>query len=131
MSDRFVWVLPDIIEMIHAEQLALHGGGAGLRDRGGLEAAIEHSRMAAHYDTDLDIAGVAALYAHSISKRHPFVDGNKRTGFAVSLLFLELNGLIVTASMDDRYDMMYGLAAGTLSENEFAEWLRANTAPQD
>ena len=131
MSERFAWVLPGIIELIHAEQLATHGGGAGLRDRGGLEAAIEHPRMAAHYDEGLDVVGVAALYAHSLAKRHPFVDGNKRTAFAVALLFLKLNGRIVTASMDDRYDRMYALAAGTLSETEFADWLRANTAPKE
>jgi len=87
--------------------------------------------MVAHYESDTDVFQVAASYAYSLAKRHPFVDGNKRTAFAVALLFLELNGRKVIASMDDRYDRMYALAAGTLSETEFAEWLRANTAPNE
>ncbi|ABF43108.1 Death-on-curing protein [Candidatus Koribacter versatilis Ellin345] len=70
---------------------------------------------------------MAASYAFGIARNHPFFDGNKRTAFVVSLLFLGLNGFNVTATAEDRYAVFYALAEASLGETELTEWFAANT----
>jgi len=71
---------------------------------------------------------MAADHAHGIAKNHPFLDGNKRTAFVVYRLFLKWNGIELNAERTERYTTMLALAAGELSEEDFATWLRENTA---
>jgi len=71
---------------------------------------------------------MAAAYAFGIVANHPFVDGNKRTALIVSIAFLKLNGLILTADKADRYAAFYGLAAGTVTEDQMTVWFQQNTA---
>jgi prophage maintenance system killer protein len=73
---------------------------------------------------------LAASYAKGIISNHPFVDGNKRTAFIVSVTFLRLNGVELTASQDDRIRAFLGLAAGEISEAQLAAWFERNTSPQ-
>jgi death on curing protein len=69
---------------------------------------------------------MAAAYTVGIVRNHPFLDGNKRTGFIVGVLFLEMNGYRFIASEEDAAQSVLSLAAGTLNENAFATWMRAN-----
>jgi death-on-curing protein len=73
-----------------------------------------------------DIAHLAAIYTGVIIGSHPFVDGNKRTGFLIGILFLELNGYRFTASEEDVANAVLALAAGGLAETAYADFLRGN-----
>ena len=84
----------------------------------------------AAYGSNLDIIDLATAYTAGIVRNHPFVDGNKRTGFVAGILFLELNGFRFTASEDAAADAVLGLAAGSLDEAGYTAFLRANvTSP--
>jgi len=73
---------------------------------------------------------MAAIYAAGIVRNHPFFDGNKRTGFVIGVLFLELNGFEFTATEEHAAQAVMGLAAGRLDEAAFAAWLKANAKPR-
>ena len=120
-----------IILAVHEEQLAQHGGGAGLRDEGLLESALARPVNLAAYNPEADAAALAAAYAFGIAKNHPFIDGNKRTAFVAMELFLMDNGYALTASDEDALMMMLRLAAGEMSEAEYAEWITASIAHDD
>ena len=126
-SKEPLWIEERDVLAIHGQLLALHGGGQGLRDRALLQSALARPRQ--HY-ADAGSAGViemAALYTAGIVRNHPFVDGNKRTGFVVGILFLELNGFAFTASEEDATQAVMSLAAGVLDETDYATWLKANS----
>ena len=109
--------------MIHDDQIERYGGGAGVRDRGLLEAAL--FRPQTGYYADL-IEEAAALW-ESLGQNHPFIDGNKRTAFAVTYTFLAINGTRITADAEDIYDFIVSLyETGTFSMDQLAIWLRAN-----
>lgn len=115
---------------MHSQQLAEHGGSSGVRDEGLLESALARPQNLLAYSEDQPLlTQLAAANAFGIARNHPFVDGNKRTAFVVSLTFLLVNGLAVSAPKEDRYFIFYDLAAGKLSEGEFARWLDINTEP--
>lgn len=107
----------------HAEQLAEHGGGDGVRDAGALESAMARPLNLAGYG-DPDAADFAAAYAFGIARNHPFVDGNKRTAAVVSEAFLVLNGWTLAATDAELVVAFLALAAGELSEGEIADWFR-------
>lgn len=119
------WLLIDRVLAIHSRQIAEHGGGDGVRDVGLLESALARPENVAAYESEADIACLAAAYAFGIVKNHPFIDGNKRTGYVVMETFLIKNGYILTASPADKYTTFLQLAEGSLSEEELAEWLRS------
>ncbi|MBV9932554.1 MAG: type II toxin-antitoxin system death-on-curing family toxin [Alphaproteobacteria bacterium] len=121
------WITPDVAVAAHAEQLAEHGGGEGLRDSGALESAMARPRNAAAYGSP-DAAALAAAYAYGIARNHPFVDGNKRTATVVSESFLVLNGYGLTATDAEVVVAFLALAAGELSEEEMADWFRQRLA---
>jgi death on curing protein len=114
------WLDGALIHAVHDEQLAEHGGGAGVRDVNLLESALARPEQLAHYG-EPDAADLAASYGYGISRNHPFVDGNKRTAFVAVELFLALNGFELTASDADCVVKMLNLAAGKLPEAAFAE----------
>lgn len=117
----WVWLRSDVLRSVHAEQLAEHGGLAGIRDPGGLASASpEHLA----HDGQPDVADLAAAYGHGLARNHPFVDGNKRTAFVAVELFLALNGYELMASDADCVVTMLALAAGDLPEAAYADWLR-------
>src|ERR1700675_1811712 len=102
----------------HDLELAAHGGSAGIRDQGLLESALARPRnIWAYADCTPSPARLAAAYAFGISSNHPFVDGNKRTALVVSFAFLDVNGIEVTASQEDAFLTILGLAEGEISEN--------------
>jgi death on curing protein len=111
---------------IHERLLMLHGGAAGLRDKALLKSALARPRQQYAYANAPNIIDLATAYMAGIVRNHPFVDGNKRTGFVVGVLFLEINGYRFTAREEDATQAILALAAGTLDEAGFAAWLRAN-----
>ena len=111
----------------HAEQLAEHGGGEGVRDSGLLESAMARPPNLAQYGKP-DIAELAASYAFGIARNHPFIDGNKRAAAVISETFLMLNNTILLASDAELVVAFVALAAGELSEIELASWFREHLA---
>lgn len=118
------WLLIDRVAAIHSRQIAEHGGGDGVRDIGLLESALARPENIAAYESDADIARFAAAYAFVIVKKHPFIDGNKRTGYVVMETFLIKNGYALNATPADKYTTFLQLAEGSLSEEELTEWIR-------
>jgi death-on-curing protein len=123
-----VWIDLDVVLAIHDEQLAEHGGQAGVRDRGLLESALARPRNQFAYG-ESSLPRLAASYAFGISRNHPFLDGNKRTSLVVAELFLDLNGLGLTASDEACVTTFLRLAAGESSEDDLARWIEANSRP--
>ena len=122
-----LWIEERDALAIHDRLLALHGGAVGLRDLGLLQSALARPRQHhAYAGTSPDIVAMAALYTAGIVRNHPFVDGNKRTGFVIGILFLELHGFEFTASEEDATQPVMALAAGRLDERTYAVWLRGN-----
>jgi len=123
---RWTWIQRDVILGVHEQQLAEHGGAQGVRDAGLLESALSRPENLAAYGTP-DAADLAAAYGWGISRNHAFLDGNKRTGFVAVGLFLELNGYTLEAADADCVITMLAVAAGEITEPEFAAWIREHT----
>jgi len=123
------WITMPRVLAIHDRQLAEHGGGAGVRDLGLLESALARPLNTHAYEVDSDVARLASAYAFGIVKNHPFIDGNKRTGYVVMETFVIKNGFTLVASQKDKYLTFLALAEGSLSEDELAQWLRERIAP--
>jgi death on curing protein len=124
------WIRDDVVLAIHRRQLSEHGGQEGVRDPGLLASALSRSRHLLTYsDPSPDLAALAAAYAYGILRNHPFVDGNKRTALVVAQTFLRLNGVDLAASQEEKYLAVLHAAAGRLSEEQFADWVRSHLAP--
>ena len=120
-----VWIDERDALALHDRLLALHGGAVGLRDDGLLKSALARPQQHFAYAESPDIVNMAAAYTWGIVCNHPFVDGNKRTGFVVGVLFLELNGYRFNASEEDAAQMVLELASGNLDEAGYIAFLRA------
>jgi len=123
-----IWIDLEVVLAIHDEQLAEHGGQAGVRDRGLLESALARPRNQFEYG-ESSLARLAAAYAFGISRNHPFLDGNKRTSLVVAEVLLELNGLELAASDAACVATFLGLAAGDLTEDDLARWVTETSRP--
>lgn len=123
---RVVWIDAAVVHAIHEEQIAEHGGSAGLRDQGLLESALARPQNLASYG-EPDVAACAAAYGYGLSRNHPFIDGNKRTAFVAVELFLGLNGYEFEAADADCVLTMLRVAEGSISETNFAAWIRENS----
>ena len=123
-----VWIDERDALALHDRLLALHGGAAGLRDDGLLKSALARPQQHSAYAESPDIVDMAAAYTWGIVRNHPFVDGNKRTGFVVGILFLELNGYRFNASEEDAAEMVLELASGNLNEAGYIAFLRAHAS---
>jgi death-on-curing protein len=121
-----VWIDIRDALALHNRLLALDGGPAEVRDVGLLESALARPQQLHAYGNRPDTVDLASAYTAGIIRNHPFVDGNRRTGFILGALFLELNGWTLTASEEDATRAVLGLAAVTLDENAFAAWMRSN-----
>ena len=117
------WVWVDLAVAAHNEQLAEHGGAAGVRDPGMLESAMARPLNLIAYG-DPDVADLVAAYAYGIARNHPFVDGNKRTAAVVSETFLTLNGYVLAASDIELVETFLSLAAGDMTPEALAAWFR-------
>ena len=119
------WLDTDIVLDIHAEQLALFGGGDGMRDLGLLESALARPLNKFAYG-ETDLAALAAAYAFEIARNHPFVDGNKRAAFGSMIVFLGLNGIDLDVPPQDATAIILEVAAGEIDEDGLTRWLRDN-----
>jgi len=120
------WVLREVVFAAHEQSLAQFGGAAGMRDEALLDSALGKPLNLFAYGKP-SLFDLAASYGYGIIKNHPFVDGNKRTGFIVAVVFLELNGYAFHASEVDATLKTLALAAGELSEAGYSDWLKANS----
>jgi death-on-curing protein len=125
MTD-IVWILDEIVLSVHEEQIAEHGGLAGIRDLGAVRSALARPQNLASYEDCKDIARLAAAYTFGIAKNHGFADGNKRTALVVADLFLMLNAYELTSSPSENVLTILGVADGSISEDELAAWMRSN-----
>jgi death-on-curing protein len=119
------------LERLHQMQLQAFGGAAGLRDRGGLEAAAARPQMTFGGD-DLyaDVAAKAAALMHSIVMNHPFVDGNKRVGAMAAELFLVVNAQRLEAPDEALVELAFAVARGEVSAEALAIWIRQRSRPE-
>jgi death on curing protein len=112
---------------IHGRLFALHGGASGVRDQGLLESALARPLPHHSYAPSPSIVKLAAIYTSGIVRNPPFLDGNKRTGFLIGVLFLELNSFDFKASEEDAAQTVFALASGAWDEKSYAVWLRKNS----
>ena len=127
-QDSWIWLDAEVLLAFHEEQLAEHGGAAGVRDVGLFELALARARQLEAYVT-ADVADRAAAYGFGLARNHPFADGNKRTAFVAVELFLALNGQELAADDGDCVLTMLALAAGDLDERAFSAWVRKHIKP--
>lgn len=123
---KLIWITERETLILHDRLIALHGGAPGIRDQGLLKSALARPQQILAYGESPDVMAMAAAYTSGIVNNHPFIDGNKRTGFLIGALFLEVNGYRLTASEEDAANAVLGMAASTLNESEYAAFLRAN-----
>lgn len=114
---------------MHEMMLAHHGGLSGVRDEGLLASALDRPKNLFVYESP-GIPQLAAILASGIVLNHPFIDGNKRTGFLVSIVFLELNGFSFNATEESVVEQTLALAARELDENDYASWIAAHSIAQ-
>ena len=120
-----VWIQHQSVLAIHDVLLAEFGGAPGIRDESLLESALARPLNLWSYEKS-NLFRLAAAYTHGIVKNHPFVDGNKRTGYVIDGIFLERNGYQVKASEEEATAAIMALARNALTEANFALWLRDN-----
>jgi len=123
-----VWLQPRLVLALHDMLIAEHGGPSGIRDENLLDSALARPVNLFNYEHPA-LPILAASYAAGIVGNHPFIDGNKRTGFAAAATFLDRNGVELTASETQAAQMTIDLATRDISEEEYAVWLNENIQP--
>lgn len=116
------WIELDDCHAVHEELLKRFGGSEGVREAGLLESALERPKNLLAYG-EPSLFDLAACYAMGIVKNHPFVDGNKRTGFVAAALFLECNGYRLEAPEEHAVLQTLALASGEITERDYSLWL--------
>ncbi len=119
--------IPELLE-IHERLLATSGGASGIRDLGALESAVSQPHMG-FGETELypDLVSKAAALCFSLVMNHPFMDGNKRIGHAAMETFLMLNGCEIDSDVDEQERVIMSMAAGTLTRDDFLDWIKRHT----
>jgi death-on-curing protein len=120
------WLREDVVIAMHGEQIAEHGGSPGIRDAGLLSSALARPQNQVAYGKP-SVFNLAAAYAFGVIQNHPFVDGNKRTGFLAAYVFLDLNGWELVASEAEAVSAVMALATGEMDEAGFSDWLKDNS----
>jgi len=123
-----VWLTLSMLEAIHTDLIREHGGTLGVRDEGLIDSALARAHQRWGYEPSADLAGLAAAYGFGMSRNHGFVDGNKRIALMSIYVFLVLNGRELTAPETSAYDIMMGVADGSVSEEQLAAWIREHSA---
>ena len=120
------WVLRETVLALQERLLAEFGGLSGIRDDGLLDSALARPQQLFAYGHP-SLPDLAAAYAFGLVRNHPFLDGNKRIGFTVAVLFLELNGKGFTAPEAEATLKTLALAARDLDEAGYAAWLQKHS----
>jgi death-on-curing protein len=127
MAIRFV--PKEVVLIIHSDLLQRYGGRPGLRDSGLLDSALAQPMITVGgKHANKTLFDKAAAYGFHICKNHPFVDGNKRVAFVVMNVFLQENGLELSAPEEDAYSVMMALASGQLTKPQLSAWLKKHSA---
>lgn len=122
-----LWLSKEFVLALHERLIAEFGGLDGVRDEGLLESALGKPLNLFAYGEGPSIVKLAASYAFGIVRNHPFLDGNKRTGFAAAAVFIETNGFRLTATEADATLATLALAEGKLSEPDYEFWLNEHS----
>lgn len=117
------WVTRDVVMAAHEELLARYGGLSAVRDEGLLDSALRRPEQLFAYGKP-DLFRLASACAAGIVKNHPFLDGNKRSGFLTAYIFMEANGENFTAPEEEVVLQTVALAAGEIGEEDYAAWLK-------
>jgi len=120
-----IWLDVDEVIDMHAEQLAIFGGPEGVQHRGLLELAVLRSANQWN-DGQTDRPALAAAYAFGLARNHAFVDGNKRIAFHAMMVFLRSNDIPFAPAPAHATAIILSLAAGEVSEESLARWIRDN-----
>jgi death on curing protein len=120
------WLIEGVVIAMHGELIAEHGGSPGIRDAGLLSSALARPQNQATYSKP-SVFDLAAAYAFGVIRNHPFLDGNKRTGFLAACVFLDLNGWELMASEAEAVAAVLALTTGEMDEAAFAGWLKTNS----
>lgn len=127
--DEPIWLSRAMVDTIHSELIQEHGGAPGIRAGGDdlIESALARPRHKFAYGAEADVAELAAAYLFGLTRNHGYVDGNKRVGFAAAVTFLVLNGVLLTASEPEAYEMVIGVVEDRLAEEQIAARIRTHT----
>ena len=125
-----IWITERDARALHYALLAAHGGAEGVRDDGLLASALARPQNVFAYGEAPDLIAMAGAYTFGVVKNHPFADGNKRVGFVIGVLFLELNGYRFAAAEAAAAEAVEALAAGALDEAGYVAFLRANVVAE-
>jgi len=121
---QWTWIEESVVWAVHEAQLAEHSGSAGVRDAGLLASALARPLNLAGYDSAADAAALAAAYAFGIARNHPFIDGNKRTGYVLMHVLLLDDGKTIQATEDQKYDLVIAVAEGRMDFGNIVSWLQ-------
>jgi len=121
-----IWLRKDVLLAVHDRLLSEHGGSSGIRDEGLLDSALGRPQNLFAYGKPT-VFELASAYACGIIRNHPFIDGNKRTGFMAAYLFLARNGYEFTATETDVVLRSLAVAEGKMSDREYSGWLKMNS----
>ena len=123
------WLSKEIAIALHAEQLVLYGGGEGMREVGLLESALSRPINLFNYSPNATIWEMAASLGYGIINNHPFVDGNKRTGFMAIEMFIYFNKHLFRPDKAEAVAIILSVAAGEMEEDQLARWIEVNSSP--
>ena len=124
-----IWVDRLVVDAVHLDTIRTHGGLPGLRDENALESALARPRNRWVYGRTRDLATLAATYGFGLVRSHPYRDGNKRIAFLAQAVFLGLNGYEIEVPEAEVVTVFVNLAAGRMSENALAKWIRGHIVP--
>lgn len=125
--DEPLWIDPETLHLLHAQQLERFGGSPGVLDAGVVESALNRPVNRWHYGgPEVDLADLAAAYLYGFAQSQGFVDGNKRTALAAALVFLAVNGKRLHVPGEDLYRLTMSVADERIriSEEAVAAWFR-------
>ncbi|NLS19282.1 type II toxin-antitoxin system death-on-curing family toxin [Rhizobium sp. P40RR-XXII] len=126
--NEYKWLSREAVEIMHAEQVAEHGGLPGLKDENALEAAMTRPLNEAAYGAN-DLFALAAAYLYGIVRNHPFSDGNNRASYLAAFTFLYINGYLIEADDGTIVAFVQGVAAGEIDEIGAMQFLKDFCVP--
>lgn len=118
---------------MHAALIKHYGGASGVRAGGDdlIESAMARPLHKYAFEPDCSLARLAAAYLYGLTKNHGFVDGNKRIGFAAASSFLKANGIRLTATQDDAYEIVLRVVENRYTEDDAARWIAEHSKSID